>query len=76
MTINHLLGLTETKNHLSADLVDLRLSDKMIGLLESRRINTALLCELAVHPDFVGLLADIQIHVKGIATTQIWNLNA
>ena len=76
VTADYLLGLTETKSHPNADLADLRLSDEMIGLLKSGRIDTALLCELAAHPDFVKLLADIQIYVEGIAATQIQNLNA
>jgi len=76
VTADYLLGLTETKNHSNADLADLRLSDEMIDLLKSGQIDTALLCELAAHPDFVKLLADIQIYVEGIAATQIQNLNA
>lgn len=48
----------------------------MIDLLKNKRIDTALLCELATHPDFVKLLADIQIYVEGIASMQIQNLNA
>ena len=51
VTADYLLGLTETKNHSNADLTDLRLSDEMIDLLKSGRIDTALLCELAAHPD-------------------------
>ena len=39
-------------------------------------MDNALLCELAAHPDFVKLLADIQIYVEGIAAMQIQNLNA
>jgi len=46
MTADYLLGLTETKNHPNADLADLRLSDEMIDLLKSGRIDTALLCEI------------------------------
>ena len=69
VTADYLLGLTETKNHSTADLADLRLSDDMIDLLKSGRIDTALLCELAAHPDFMKLLADIQIYVEGIAAT-------
>lgn len=76
VTADYLLGLSQTRNHPNADLADLRLSDEMIDLLKSGRINTALLCELAVYPDFVKLLADIQIYVEGIAATQIQNLNA
>ena len=40
------------------------------------KINTRLLCEMAAHPDFVKLLADIEIYVDGIAAIQIQNLNA
>ena len=69
VTADYLLGLSETKNHPNADLADLRLSDDMIDLLKSGRIDTALLCELAAHPDFMKLLADIQIYVEGIAAT-------
>ncbi len=76
VTADYLLGLTETKNHPNADLADLRLSEAMIDLLKSRRIDTGLLCELAAHPDFVKLLADIQIYVEGNAATRIQNLNA
>ncbi|MEY8353506.1 hypothetical protein AALB39_09145 [Lachnospiraceae bacterium 54-53] len=48
----------------------------MIELLKSGNINTRLLCEMAVHRDFVKLLADIEIYVDGIASMQVQNLNA
>ena len=70
------MGLTETKRHPNADLADLRLSDAMIDVLKTGRVDAALLGELATHPDFVKLLADIQIYVEGIAAMQIQNLNA
>lgn len=76
VTADYLLGLTETKNHPNAELADLRLSEAMIDLLKSGWIDTGLLCELAAHPDFVKLLADIQIYVEGNAATRIQNLNA
>ena len=76
VTANYLLGLTEMKNHPNTDLADLRLSDEMIDLLKSGRIDIPLLCELTAHPNFMKLLADIQIYVEGIAATQIQNLNA
>lgn len=76
VTADYLLGLSEMKNHPNADLADLRLSDDMIDLLKSGRMDNALLCELAAYPDFVKLLADIQIYVEGIAAMQIQNLNA
>ena len=54
VTVDYLLGRSKTKNHPNADLADLRLSDDMIELLKSGRVDTSLLCELAVHPDFPG----------------------
>lgn len=76
VTTDYLLGLSEMKRHPNADLADLRLSDGMIDLLKSGQVDNALLCELAAHPDFVKLLADIQIYVEGIVAMQVQNLNA
>ena len=76
VTADYLHGLSEMKSHSNADLADLHLSDDMIDLLKSGRIDNSVLCELAAHPDFVKLLADIQIYVEGIAAIQIQNLNA
>lgn len=76
VSADYLLGLTETKNHPNADLTELHLSDTMIELLKSGKINTRLLCEMAAHRDFVKLLADIEIYVDGIASMQVQNLNS
>ena len=67
VTADYLLGLSETKNHPNADLADLRLSDDMIELLKSGRVDNSLLCELAAHPDFPRLMADLEIYVNGVA---------
>ena len=76
VTADYLLGLSEMKNHPNADLADLRLSDEMIVLLKSGRVDNALLCELAAHPDFPRLMADLEIYVNGIATKQVQGANA
>ena len=70
VTADYLLGLSQTRNHPNADLADLRLSDDMIELLKSGLIDNSLLCELAVHPDFPRLMADLEIYVNGIAGKQ------
>ena len=75
VTADYLLGLTETKNHPNADLSDLRLSDEMIELLKSGLVDNSLLCELAVHPDFPRLMADLEIYVNGIAGKQVQSAN-
>ena len=67
VTADYLLGLSETKNHPNADLADLHLSDGMIELLKSGLVDNSLLCELATHPDFPRLMADLEIYVNGIA---------
>lgn len=76
VSADYLLGLTENKNHSNTGLAELHLSDTMIELLKSEKINTRLLCELAAHKDFVKLLADIEIYVDGIAAMQIQSLNS
>ena len=76
VTADYLLGLSETKNHPNADLADLRLSDDMIALLKSKLVDNSLLCELATHPDFARLMAELEIYVNGIATKQVQGANA
>ena len=76
VTVDYLLGRSKTKNHPNADLADLRLSDDMIELLKSGRVDTSLLCELAVHPDFPRLMADLEIYVNGVAVKQVQAANA
>ena len=76
VTADYLLGLSETRNHSNADLADLRLSDSMIELLKSGLVDNSLLCELASHPDFPRLMADLEIYVNGIATKQVQGANA
>ena len=45
VTADYLLGLSQTRNHPNADLADLHLSDDMIELLKSGRVDNSLLCE-------------------------------
>ena len=76
VTADYLLGLSQTRNHPNADLADLRLSDDMIELLKSGRVDNSLLCELAAHPDFPRLMADLEIYVNGVAVKQVQAANA
>ena len=76
VSTDYLLGLTETKNHPNADLHNLHLGDDMIELLKSGRVDNSLLCELAAHPDFPRLMADLEIYVNGVAGKQVQSANA
>ena len=76
VTVDYLLGRSKTKNHPNAELADLRLSDNMIALLKSKLVDNSLLCELATHPDFPRLMADLEIYVNGVAVKQVQTANA
>lgn len=75
VSTDYLLGVSEMKNHPDIELASLHLSDEMIEVLKSRKINNRLLCELATHKDFQRLMVDMEICVDRIASMQIHNLN-
>ena len=54
----------------------MHLSDAMIELLKSGKINNRLLCEIATHEGFRKLMTDLEIYVDRIASMQLSNLNA
>lgn len=76
VTTDYILGRSKNRNHSNADLADLRLSNDMIELLKSGLIDNSLLCELAAHPDFPRLMADLEIYVNGVAVKQVQTANA
>ena len=59
VTTDYLLGLVEQKNHPDAEVLDLHLSDEMIDILRSGKINNRLLCEIVTHSKFRRLLVDL-----------------
>jgi len=75
VSTDYLMGMTETKNHPNTDLHDLNLSDDMIALLKSGKLNIRLLCEMALHKDFQRMMVDIEIFVDRIADMRINDMN-
>ncbi len=75
VSIDYLLGETEMKNHPNTELSALHLSDDMVDLLCSGRLNNRLLCEMALHPAFSQLMTDIEICVNRIADMRINQMN-
>ena len=71
VSTDYLLGVTDIKNHSNTELHALHLSDKMIDLLMSGRINNRLLCEVALHPDFPRLMTDMEVCVDRIADMRV-----
>ena len=76
VSTDYLLCRTENRNHPGMELTELHLSDEMVELLKSGRINNRLLCEVATHEDFVTLMTDTEIYVDGIATSHFNDFNS
>ena len=76
VSTDYLLGMTETKNHPNTELHELGLSDGMIELLKSGKLNNRLLCELATHEGFRRFLTDMEIYVDRIADMRVNDMNA
>ena len=74
--IDYLLCRTDNREQVNTPLTELHLSDEMVALLKSGRINNRLLCELATHKDFIKFLTDIEVYVDRLASMQIQNLNS
>ncbi len=72
VSTDYLLCLAENRDHPDTEL---HLSDSMVKLLKSGRINNRLLCEIATHEDFVTLMTDTEIYVDGIATSHFNDFN-
>ena len=63
VSTDYLCGLTENMTHRNVAIDKLHLSDEAISELMSGRLNTRLLSEIIVHPDFVGLLAVLEVFI-------------
>ena len=57
------------------DVASLHLSDEVLELLRSGKINNRLLCEMMTHPRFRQLMADTEIVVDRIADMRIQDMN-
>ena len=75
VSIDYLMGLSENKNHPNTELQALHLSDAMVELLISGKINNRLLCELATHPSFLRLMVDMEIFIDQIADMRVNQMN-
>ena len=75
VSTDYLIGLSENKHHPNPELQVLHLSDDMVTLLTSVKINNYLLCEIATHENFRRLMTDIEIFVNRIADMRIAQMN-
>ena len=75
VSADYLLGLTENKNHPNTALSELHLSDSVIDILKSGKLNNRLLGEMICHPDFRRFLIDMEICVDRIADMRLNDMN-
>lgn len=75
VSTDYLMGLSENRNHPNAELQTLHLSDDMVTLLSSGKINNRLLCEIATYKNFQRLMTDIEIFVDWIADMRTAQMN-
>ena len=75
VTSDYLLGLSDMENHPNTDLNNLHLSDEMIELLKSGKLNNRLLCEIVTHESFQRFLVDAEIYIDRIADMRINDMN-
>ena len=63
VSTDYLCGLTENMTHRNVAIDKLHLSDEAISELMSGKLNTRLLSEIIVHPDFAELLAVLEVFI-------------
>ena len=76
VSTDYLLGMTGTKNHPNTELHELGLSDGIIELLRSVKLNNRLLYGLATHGGCRRFLTDMEIYVDRIADMRVNDMNA
>ena len=69
VSVDYLLCRTENREQINTPLMELHLTDEMVALLKSGRINNRLLCEIATNDKFEQLMTDTEIYIDGHATS-------
>ena len=63
VTTDYLLGASENKNPVNADVSALHLQDKTVEILKSGKLNNQLICEMIEHEEFPMFLVDAEIYI-------------
>ena len=63
VTTDYLLGASENKDPVNADVSALHLQDKTVEILKSGKLNNQLICEMIEHEDFPKFLVDAEIYI-------------
>ena len=71
VSADYLVGLSENRNPVNAEVRDLHLQDKTIELLTSGKLNNRLVCEMIEHDDFPKFLVDTEAYVDRWAEMEL-----
>ena len=71
VSADYLVGLSENRNPVNAEVRDLHLQDKTIELLTSGKFNNRLICEIIEHEDFPHFLVDTEAYVDRWAEMEL-----
>ncbi len=81
VSAEYLVGLSENRNPVNAEVRDLHLQDKTIEMLTSGKLNNRLICEMIEHEDFPRFLVDTEAYVDrwaemelGIIDMLLWQI--
>ena len=81
VSADYLVGLSENRNPVNAEIRDLHLQDKTIELLTGGKLNNRLICEMIEHDDFPKFLVDSEAYVDrwaemelGIIDMLLWQI--
>ena len=75
VSAEYLVGLSENRNPVNAEVRDLHLQDKTIELLTSGKLNNRLICEMIEHEDFPRFLVDTEAYVDRWAEMELGIIN-
>ncbi len=64
VSMDYLSGLTENRKHPNAELSELHLSDEVIELLKTGKVNNRLLCEIVTHKEIHTRLGSSGLSLK------------
>ena len=71
VSADYLVGLSENRNPVNAEVRDLHLQDKTIELLAGGKLNNRLICEMIEHDDFPKFLVDTEAYVDRWAEMEL-----
>ena len=76
VSVDYILGLKEQMRIDDTPIESLHITDKMIDLLRSRKIDNLLLSEIVTHDNFLQFMYDAEAYVEGMTAPLIDDFNS